>query len=378
MPNLSGKRYTRRQLTRYIGHLSQAGGVQLYSLEDGPARGVRVLEFRTGTGFSFKVAIERGMDVGYCEYRGQSLAWIPPTGLPGPWYFEQQEEFGWLRTALGGLCNTCGMLHIGNPEEADVGHYNFPARRKQRYGVHDRVAMTPGRLMSYGGRWDGNEYILEAKGEVVQAQAYGENLRLTRSYTCTLGASRFFLHDVVENAGFLRTSHMYLYHINVGFPFVEEGSELVAPFSPREPPEVLFGQVKDLHGEYRFFIEPTRNWIQQTFQHRMIAEPDGRVPVAVINPRLNDGRGCGVYVIYNRNQMPAFIEWRMMGEGQYAVGIEPCTSGFDRAKVEAAGRMIWLEAGDLRTYDLEIGILDGAEEIAAFRARVGRLLESKA
>ena len=49
----------------------------------------------------------------------------------------------------------------------------------------------------------------------------------------------------------------------------------------------------------------------------------------------------------------------MMGEGQYAVGIEPCTSGFDRAQVEAAGDMIWLEPGDVREYDLEVGILDG-------------------
>jgi len=369
MPSLFGQWYTREQLLRRVGHISQVGGVQLLAAEDGPARGVRQLEFRTGTGLVFKVGLERGLDVGYCEYRGHSLAWIPPTKLPGPWYFQQPEAFGWLRTALGGLNNTCGLLHIGNPEVVDVSQYNFPARPVDAYGVHDRAALLPGQLLSYGERWEGDECLLEAAGEVVQAQAYGENLRLTRRYTCRLGESRFSMHDVVENAGYLRTSHMYLYHLNIGFPFVEAGAELVAPFDPHQPPRVLFGNVSR-PDEYRSFIAPTHNWVHQTFQHSLLAEPDGRVPVAVINPALNGGAGLGLYVIYNRAQLPNYIEWRMMGEGQYAVGVEPCTSGFGRAEVEAAGQMIWLEPGDRREYDLEVGILDGAEAIQAFRQRV--------
>ena len=374
MPKLFGRSYTRQELLRRIGHLSQAGGVQMFSFEDGPARGVRVLEFRTGSGLCFKVAIERGMDVGYAEYQGESLAWIPPTGLAGPWYFEQQSEFGWLRTALGGFNNTCGMLHIGNPEDADVSHYNFPARPVERYGVHDRSALIPGKLLQYGERWEGDECLLEAVGEVVQAQTYGENLRLTRRYTCRLGEKRFFMHDEITNAGFLRTAHMYLYHINTGFPYVDDGSEFIAPFSQDRPPDVLFGEVTDPQNDFLYFIQPTENWIQQTYQHHMLAESDGSVPVAIVNPALNGGRGRGLYVVYNQKQMPNYIEWRMMGEGQYAVGIEPCSNGFGRQQVAEAGQLIWLEPGDVRHYDLEVGILDGEAEIAFFRERVRKII----
>ena len=56
MPRLFGKQYTRAELMRRIGHLSQIGGVQLSSAEDGASRGVRSLEFRTGTGLQFKCA----------------------------------------------------------------------------------------------------------------------------------------------------------------------------------------------------------------------------------------------------------------------------------------------------------------------------------
>jgi hypothetical protein len=104
------------------------------------------------------------------------------------------------------------MLHIGNPEDADVSHYNFPARPVERYGVHDRVALIPGKLLQYGERWEGNDCFLEAVGEVVQAQTYGENLCLTRRYSCKLGEKRFFMHDEITNAGF--PAHIYLYHIN--------------------------------------------------------------------------------------------------------------------------------------------------------------------
>jgi hypothetical protein len=367
MPQLFGKHYTRAELMRRVGHISQIGSVQLLASEDGPSRGVRFLEFRTGTGLHFKVAIERGMDVGYCEYQGRSLAWIPSTMLPAPWYFEQQEHFGWLRTALGGFNTSAGMIHIGNPETADVSHYNFPARSKETYGVHDRMAMLPGQLLRYGERWDGDECILEAEGRVVQAQAYGENLALTRRYTAKLGETRFFLHDEIENAGFLSTVHMLLYHINIGFPVVDEGSELVAPV--KRPPSIPAGLPESDPNEYRRFITPQKDWLLQGFELDMAAEADGSVPVGIVN-RDN----FGVYVIYNQRQMPQYLEWRMMGEGQYAVGIEPCTNTFGRDIARQLGQMITLQPGDKRIYDLEVGVLDGAAAVQAFRERVKKLI----
>jgi len=367
MPHLFGRAMSRSDLMRRIGHLSQVGGVRLLESGDGPSRGVRLLEFRTGTGFQFKVAVERGMDVGDAEYKGASLAWIPPTQLPGPWYFEQQDQFGWLRTALGGLNNTCGLVHIGNPEEDDVSHYNFPARPRERYGVHDRAALIPGELRSFGERWQGDACVLEATGRVTQAQTYGEVLVLTRTYRAWLGESRFTMTDVVTNEGHNPTVHMMLYHINAGFPFVDEGSELIAPFAG--PPKVLFGKANPKDPKsYSRFIAPKKAWVQQTFEHRMAPGADGRVSVAIVNPKL--GRGTGMYVRYDPSTLPRYIEWRMMGEGQYAVGIEPCSNGFGRENVRAQGELITLAPGESRRYEIEIGILDGARAIAGFRKGV--------
>ncbi len=57
MPILFGKPYERGELHRHIGRLEQVAGVRLVELADGPGRGVRLLEFSTGTGFSFDVLV---------------------------------------------------------------------------------------------------------------------------------------------------------------------------------------------------------------------------------------------------------------------------------------------------------------------------------
>ena len=46
----------------------------------------------------------------------------------------------------------------------------------------------------------------------------------------------------------------------------------------------------------------------------------------------------------------------MMGEGQYAVGIEPCTNGFGRKAVKEAGELIVLQPGERRVYRVRVSV----------------------
>ncbi|HET9968121.1 MAG TPA: DUF4432 family protein, partial [Streptosporangiaceae bacterium] len=45
------------------------------------------------------------------------------------------------------------------------------------------------------------------------------------------GGREFRLTDTVRNAGFDLTTHMFLYHINVGWPLLEEGTRFEAPIA---------------------------------------------------------------------------------------------------------------------------------------------------
>jgi hypothetical protein len=87
----------------------------------------------------------------------------------------------------------------------------------------------------------------------------------------------------------------------------------------------------------------------------------------VVNRRI----GLGVFQVSQNTQLPEFMVWRMMGEGAYAVALEPGTNrAIPRADLRDQREIIELEPGATRTYDLELGALDGIDTIDAFAARV--------
>ena len=157
---------------------------------------------------------------------------------------------------------------------------------------------------------------------------------------------------------------MLLYHVNVGWPVVDEGSELLVPATAVEP-----RGDHPVEG-YDTFGPPVAEFVEQVFEHEVAAEPDGRVPVAIVNRRL----GLGAYEVFRRDQLPHHFVWRMLGEGTYVVGIEPCTNRTaGRLDARERGELIELGAGESRSYELELGALVGQAELDAFAARVGAL-----
>src|SRR2546421_6416414 len=105
---------TRRELMRRVGSLAQVGSVELVRHEEGHARDVRSVLVRTGSGLSFGVVPDRGLDVGIADFQGIGLCWLPPKGLAGPWFYEGDlDPYAWLRVGLGGLFNTACLVPIG-------------------------------------------------------------------------------------------------------------------------------------------------------------------------------------------------------------------------------------------------------------------------
>ena len=360
MTELWGDRYGRADLLRRVGGLEQVAGVRLATLGDGAERGVRVLEFRTGSGFAFDLLVDRALDVGRCELGGRALSWESGVGFAGPWYAEP-EGLGWLRTWGGGLLTTGGLEHALFGAEDTAVQYHYPAKPTERFGLHGRIANRPARLTGYGERWEGDACILWAEGEVSQGAVFGERLLLRRRVEARVGESRLTIRDEVENVGHDRTPHMFLYHVNVGFPILDEGAALLAPASR----PVARGD-HDVAG-YTSFHGPRPGYVEEVTEHAVAAEADGTVPVAVVNR----ARGLGAYECFNRDQLPFHFVWRMLGEGTYVVGIEPSTNRTaGRLDARERGELIELEPGEIRVYNLELGALDGVDAIDRFAARV--------
>jgi Domain of unknown function (DUF4432) len=365
MPALFGRQLGRTELLRRVGRLDQVAGVRLVTLGDGAGRGVRLLEFRTGTGFAFDVVVDRTFDIGRCELGGTPLAWIANPGTVGPWFYEN-DAWGWFRAWGGGMVVTCGLDHTLGPGEDSAEAYRQPhIRTTQSFGLHGRVGGLPARLVGYGERWEGDECVLWAEGEVLQSSIFGEHLALRRRVEARVGESRFTIHDVVENVGHHPTSHMFLYHCNVGFPVVDEGARLLVPAS-----RTTTDYGVPIEG-YATLSGPIEGFTEACFEHELVAESAGTVPVALVNDTL----GVGVYQTFRIDQLAHHTVWRMMGEDTYALAMEPSTNrDAGRWDARERGELRELAAGETRVYDLEIGALADGSEIAEFERRVTAIM----
>ncbi|MEI9431307.1 aldose 1-epimerase family protein [Mesorhizobium sp. Cs1299R1N3] len=371
MVELYGKTLSRRQVAERSGMLSQFAGVRLMTLGDGVERGIRMLEFRTGSGLRFTALVDRALDIADCDYRGQAIGWHSPSGFRNPGLHEYEGEGGlaWARS-FSGLLVTCGLDHILAREDVPADSYNYPGKKTVLHSLHGRVGTIPARLTGYGERWDGDRCVLWAEGLVQQSTVFGEDLHLIRRIEADVGGNEIRLSDRVVNHGFNRTPHMYFYHINISHPLLDEGSRYLAPIR-----DVVWachaGERYEAQGVgYRAAPAPQMGFSEQVWQHEMAADAHGEVPVAVVNDRI----GLGLELVTRKDQLPCAYQWQNFQAGQYALGIEPSTHHVlgDLAARER-GEMIWLEHGESRAYDAVFRVLDSAGEIAAAEARIAAI-----
>jgi hypothetical protein len=358
MVRLFGKDYSVHEIRQRVGDMSQLAGITSSTLNDGNEAGVRALDFRTGSGLHFTVLPDRGMDISLAEWRGIPLVWHSSTGVTHPSYYEPQ-GLGWLRSFYGGLLVTCGFMNIAVASE-DNGEY---------YGIHGRAANLPAKQVSYDAYWDGDDYVLTARGKVRETRVFGENVLLTRTITTKLGSNTIAIEDVVENQAFEPTPFMILYHINAGFPVLDETSELLinSEIIPRDEPARLGLNVA------KKGAPPTAKFHEQVHQHNVKADANGWGTAALVNRAFNNGQGIGLCVRYRPDELPYYWQWRMVGEGTYVMGLEPANAHvMGRGEERRQGRLPMLGAGEVRTHHLEISVLSSINEIEQVAATVNK------
>lgn len=368
MVELNGRTYTRREIAERSGMLSQFAGVRLMELSDGVERGIRMLEFRTGSGLRFTALVDRALDIADCEFKGQAIGWNSPAGFRHPGLHEYEGEGGlaWARS-FSGLQVTCGLDHILFMNEVPADSYVYGPKPTVSHSLHGRIGTIPAKLTGYGEEWRGDECVLWAEGIVQQSAVFGEDLHLIRRIEADVGGKEIRISDRVVNHGFYKTPHMYCYHINVGHPVLDEGSRYLAPIDDVVWAAHAGNDYRKQGVGYRTLSAPKLDFHEQVWQHELGTDAVGKQFVALVNDRI----GLGFEVATNKAQFPCLYEWQNLQAGQYALGIEPSTNhvlGNNAARER--GEMIWLQHGEEKRYDSTFRILDGAADIQASEARI--------
>jgi hypothetical protein len=339
MANLFERSWTRVELLQQVGDLSQIAGVKSSEWAEGAERGLRVADVRSGSGLGFTVLLDRGMDIGPATYKGLPLTWGSPTGFGHPMYFDP-DDIQWLRSFGGGLLTGCGLTSAGAAGQ-DEG---------ESLGLHGRLSNLPARHVSVNETWEGDDCSFQVEGEIRQARVFGENLRMKRRILTRLGTSTISIRDVVENMGSSASPLMLLYHINLGFPLLDENSELVAEAHPVEPRDATAQAGLD---EWMRFQKPTPGYAEQVFYHDLPADQNGWASIQLVNP----ARKLGLRVRFQKATLPNLIQWKMMGAGNYVLGLEPanCRAG-GRSLERARGTLQTLQPGESREFNFEIEV----------------------
>jgi hypothetical protein len=356
MPEIFGDNLTPADLAARVGRIDQVAGARPFVFDDGPARGMRGIDFWTGSGLEFTVLPDRGLDIGACRFAGRALAWRSSTGDVRPERFDPQ-GFGWLKMFHGGLVTTCGLRHFGAPDSDASG---------ESWGLHGRASSLAAEDVALQRAWEGGRYVLRVRGRMAEAEVFKPTLVLERTITTALGSCEIRIDDRITNAGHDVSTAMLLYHVNLGWPLLSPRSRLlVAKQSIRPVTDHAATGVK----RHCRMQPPTPGYSEMTYEMEAKADRRGLCRAALVNPDLDGGTALALE--WRKAALPYVMQWKMMGQGTYVLGIEPANCPFPpRAALRQRGRMPMLAPGRSLEAGLVLRVHRGAAELRALERAV--------
>ena len=297
------KNDTYAQARPYLANPDQLCYARLARLEEGPARGQRIVDVFNGSGLAFTVTPDRGMNLVECSYRGIPVAFRTPCGHRGV-------RGDWLKDWTGGMMTTVGLRNAGGPSGDQ--------------GLHGSISAEAAEHVSADCR-DGK---IQIAGRLREGALFDVNLVLDRAISTEFGQNRIDITDRVSNHGEAPAFTEILYHCNFGYPFVGPDMEFDLP------DHKVIARSEDaekFQDHWMEFPEPLTGFIEHCYRHILPAGDDGVAVMRVVNRKL----GFAIRVEYHTDTLPFIVEWKKPSLHAYVLGLEPTNASlggqeFDR------------------------------------------------
>ncbi len=328
----------RETLLKSVGREEQFAGIEFRKELDGNGENLKVARFYNLSGLSVEVLPGRAMDIGKVSYKGIPLAWISPTYLTsGRYYSEHEDEWG--RIFFGGFLTTCGLLNVGPPSEGE--------------GLHGRITAFESEKIKRDTYWLGDEYILSLSAQVREAKIFGENYVMKREVKMNHKDSSFEIFTVISNNAYREVPLMYLQHINYGYPLLSPELEVTfvpkPVFVPRDE-EAKKDKIEDIF----IFTDPQYGFKERVFFGQYDTR-EGEAEIILSNKKL----GIGVKMTWLLEEMYYVTIWKMLGQGEYVLGIEPGNSWpVGQETFKSQGRLDSLMPEEKRTFYTKIEVFE--------------------
>lgn len=295
-----------------ISNFAQVASIRRYEMTEGAERGLRVLDCDNGR-LRFLLNESKALDVMQLYHMGQNVSFLSKNAFTA-------REVPFSGRFEGGMLYTCGLDSVGAREgfELHGSHHNTPAR------------VT---------RAEVNEKGILIEAEVRETALFGKNLFFRRRVCSAVGSETLEITDTLENCGTRAEDYCLLYHVNVGYPMLDEGAELLddaGEIIPRTP------WAAEHLAERKKIGAPVDNEEEMCYFLRL------KTPRVTLK---NAALGKQFTLEWSQETLPHFVEWKSMAAGDYALGLEPCTTELD-------GRFAYrsLKRGEKRQFSVRMSI----------------------
>lgn len=342
------------ELRKRVGDFNAILGAKDYVFNDGPARGVRAFDLKNGAGIELTVLADRGLDIPYLTYKGVNMAFASKTSVRSPHFYQEDGARGFLKQFNAGMLTTCGITYAGAAGE-DNG---------RALGLHGPYSNLPASNVSAETAFDGDEVVIKLRGDVREACVFEENMLLSREITLKTESNELLICDTVENQGYEPQPLMLVYHINFGYPMLDAGAKI---YTSAKSISARTDFAEEEIDKFDEMIAPEVGRDEQCYFHTDHAYADAFCML------VNEKLGLAAIVKYDAQSFPIFCEWKCMRAGDYALGLEPTTSGVsNRAEAKANGTLKTLGAGESVALKVALEFTDDESVIAAYKARAIR------
>ena len=142
---------------------------------------------------------------------------------------------------------------------------------------------------------------------------------------------------------------LILYHINMGYPLLDEDSVITIPAKKVVP--------RDDHAtidveNWMNMQKPTPGYQEKCYYHQF---GDRKGIADIYQPKLN----TGLTISFDAELLDGFVEWKMMGVRDYVLGLE-CGNCYPdgRKAMRESGMLKVLEPGESKAYCVKVKLRD--------------------
>ena len=325
-------------MNSYLGHESQLYGIEEHRLIGGKGDGMRLFQIHNGKGLDLTVSPDRNGDITRLRYKGMNMSYLSPSGYVAPAYYDSLGT-NWLSSFTAGFLTTCGLNNVGTPN-TDQGEV-LP--------LHGSIANLPADYSYWAIEESENGTCLVVHSETKDETLFGRKLRLTREIKVSTDQNEFCIRDTIVNTGDKIEPYEILYHMNMGYPLLDEDSVI----------EILSAEVlpRNEHAaselaKWMHMQRPTAGYEECCYYHKF-ADKEGRAKI--YQPKL----GISLEICFDAEKLDGFVEWKMMGIRDYVLGLECGNCYPDGRDVMRKERMLkFLGPGESQEYEVRIRLKD--------------------